>query len=758
MANLFYTPGTIAKNTLARAEAITTEITGIEAGFDKVPPQLELEQNRVAYAADTGAANAYVVALPHTLAAYTAGLSIRVKITNANTGASTINVDSLGVKTITRFSGDPLQSGDLPAGGVVTLTYDGTNFQTPGNQTGVVVDISTSPLVATGSLTSRTTGARAADIYNVLDHDLVNTTGTDNKAFFNTLVALVVSGGVPAIIKFPYGWYDFDGPLDAIDMSYVSILLENAVLDFSGAGASGTAMPLKGSVSANNRIASHFIRGGHIKGSGEAGGLDCFVCDGTSPGVNRMRFSDLLITEFQDGFTAGDNTFLIEFDHCVFDHNQRHLYFPSLTNGGENTQIRGGTMGRCLGHAIDKENSGDMYATGTSFDTNAGIVRSIDGRLTLRDCHLEQLAANPWSAALGKAPVLIPTGADGKTQIIIEGGLITAPTAIATEHMFFNDVPSDAAFIEVVGMEIPTNVAPTSDRLAGGRGRTSVRRRLTNDLLVNKRLTGRIDNALNDGAFIGGAIADYMSVVRNVGLASTTTRLDTSDLTLTASATARHDWTFDASDKGVAGDVDLATDEITLTAHNTYTGQQWVYNSDGGTDIGGLTTGTTYYEIFVDANTIKLATSEANAWAGTGIDLTTQPASETHQLRSGTVGLLCNVKDVDADFVFAVPIQGGVDSGLCEFWAKKAAGAVDVNWKAMYMILVNDGDGVVVDLLKQGDTLNNSITISSTTWAFKQMDKLVRSPSWATHFGVFFELGADTPNDVYLDDFVINIQ
>ncbi len=60
---------------------------------------------------------------------YTNRKSFFLKIGNANTGTSTINIDGLGAKTIYKFTNLPLQAGDLPAGSIVEIVYDGTNFQ-----------------------------------------------------------------------------------------------------------------------------------------------------------------------------------------------------------------------------------------------------------------------------------------------------------------------------------------------------------------------------------------------------------------------------------------------------------------------------------------------------------------------------------------------------------------------------------------------------------------------------------------------------
>lgn len=68
-------------------------------------------------------------------------------------------------------------------------------------------------------------------------------------------------------------------------------------------------------------------------------------------------------------------------------------------------------------------------------------------------------------------------------------------------------------------------------------------------------------------------------------------------------------------------DVNTGTDTITETAHKFVTGQKVTYSNGGGTSITGLTTATDYYVIKTGANTFKVATTYANAVAGTAIDL-----------------------------------------------------------------------------------------------------------------------------------------
>lgn len=82
------------------------------------------------YVVDSGAANAYVATVSPAWTAYAAGKHLFVKIANANTGAATINVSGLGVKSIKTQAGADPGSGVLATGGIYHLMYDGTNFQT----------------------------------------------------------------------------------------------------------------------------------------------------------------------------------------------------------------------------------------------------------------------------------------------------------------------------------------------------------------------------------------------------------------------------------------------------------------------------------------------------------------------------------------------------------------------------------------------------------------------------------------------------
>lgn len=64
--------------------------------------------------------------------AYVTGQVYRFIVANTNTGAVTLNVNSVGAKAITKNGTTALVAGDLLAGAAVEVVYDGTQFQLVG--------------------------------------------------------------------------------------------------------------------------------------------------------------------------------------------------------------------------------------------------------------------------------------------------------------------------------------------------------------------------------------------------------------------------------------------------------------------------------------------------------------------------------------------------------------------------------------------------------------------------------------------------
>lgn len=136
-------------------------------------------QTRMAPLADTGVANAYVVSQSLTGTVYFVGMPIIFQAANANTGASTLDVNGAGPQAIVKSGSTPLSGGEINAGQIVLVVYDGTNFEIIGGSGGgsgdvvgpasavdsdfVQFDGITGKLIKDGGLSLDTDGTLSAD-------------------------------------------------------------------------------------------------------------------------------------------------------------------------------------------------------------------------------------------------------------------------------------------------------------------------------------------------------------------------------------------------------------------------------------------------------------------------------------------------------------------------------------------------------------------------------------------------------------------
>lgn len=75
----------------------------------------------------TGSSNAYAVAANRTISAYYDGLRMAFEANHANTGAATLNVDSVGAKAIRKNGNAALVTGDIISGQKVDVIFDADN-------------------------------------------------------------------------------------------------------------------------------------------------------------------------------------------------------------------------------------------------------------------------------------------------------------------------------------------------------------------------------------------------------------------------------------------------------------------------------------------------------------------------------------------------------------------------------------------------------------------------------------------------------
>ena len=225
---------------------------------------------------------------------------------------------------------------------------------------------------------------------------------------------------------------------------------------------------------------------------------------------------------------------------------------------------------------------------------------------------------------------------------------------------------SELTSIKITGGDITITGFSADDNLGGAFAsdallptQASVRDYISNNLgpyLNQPYSTNAVPSALVQLTATGKINIDQLPALRPVqvtSVASTQERLAIEDANAGDIAIETTSTVFSVA----PASVNTSTEEITITGHGISTGDGLVY-SQGTTVIGGLSNNTTYYVIVVDANTIKLAVSEANANNGTAIDLTTQ-GTGTHTFT--TQGLAVSYileNDLESQFLAFAPNSG----------------------------------------------------------------------------------------------------
>lgn len=96
-----------------------------------------------------GTADALTVNLTPAITAYVTGQNFQFKATATNTGAATLNINSLGAKTIQKNLA-ALVAGDITNGDIVEVVYDGTNFQMKTGISAAAADVTNAANVTDG--------------------------------------------------------------------------------------------------------------------------------------------------------------------------------------------------------------------------------------------------------------------------------------------------------------------------------------------------------------------------------------------------------------------------------------------------------------------------------------------------------------------------------------------------------------------------------------------------------------------------------
>ena len=160
MANDFYeVQRRPSERVRAKAGLLAAELDSIEEGFERLPTKNDLAGNVQIQAEETStsAANIYVIKGEYPITELKKGTRVSFFCQNTNTGASTGNVDSTGVKDIKAINGDALLGSEIVAGRPIDLIYNGTNLLLENSAKAITVS-----LVLASALTPRNFALRVA--------------------------------------------------------------------------------------------------------------------------------------------------------------------------------------------------------------------------------------------------------------------------------------------------------------------------------------------------------------------------------------------------------------------------------------------------------------------------------------------------------------------------------------------------------------------------------------------------------------------
>lgn len=176
-AKLFASPADLAASnygtqlpTSGQKLALVGNNTDIAVGSgNEYVTQTGFQHNAEKYALDnSGSSTAYTVALSPVPTSLTSGMVVYAKLVNANTTTTpTLNVNSLGAKTIVKQAGSALVAGDIAANQYCSFIYDLANtrwvYQSP---------VGTTPATATFGSVANQTGLTVGNTDTVVTHSL----------------------------------------------------------------------------------------------------------------------------------------------------------------------------------------------------------------------------------------------------------------------------------------------------------------------------------------------------------------------------------------------------------------------------------------------------------------------------------------------------------------------------------------------------------------------------------------------------------
>jgi hypothetical protein len=253
---------------IQRLRYLIAQITGETYWY--YDPNFNLSMLEAATAAGT---DTYTATLAPAPAAYVTGMIYLITFTNGNTSPTpTLNLNSLGAKTIVKGGAAPLGVGDIPAAHAAVLMYNGTQFVLM-NPYGVTV----------GSDADGDMYYRASNVLARLAK------GTANYKMFMNAGATAPEWG----LGIKAGTFTRDLSADAGDVAYTSVGFKPSHVIFLAGGSNGVTVGID-----NGTVHYYVLSAGAVDATDATKSI---WCGGVTPGSNFQ--TAIIKTLDTDGFT-----------------------------------------------------------------------------------------------------------------------------------------------------------------------------------------------------------------------------------------------------------------------------------------------------------------------------------------------------------------------------------------------------------------------------------------------------------------------
>ena len=142
------------------------DFSGVERAFDALSNPEALVTNTGTYAVSKGTGTAYTCTLEHFDGSfgYLTGMQVLLRVHVNNTGPATLNVNGIGARPLVNLTTSlgPLEAGDLKAGTIYSIRYDGTQWQVVNTTAGAINKSVAAASSATAAASSAASSATAA--------------------------------------------------------------------------------------------------------------------------------------------------------------------------------------------------------------------------------------------------------------------------------------------------------------------------------------------------------------------------------------------------------------------------------------------------------------------------------------------------------------------------------------------------------------------------------------------------------------------